>query len=100
MYQLKGIDTEYLSTTICAIYDGGRYYLGIAPSWEYPKEVYERQLAGEESGLMHDIFGTDSKGRKGTIYTISNEILTRDEIDYYAVMLALPKIVRKDLYKE
>ena len=91
-------ETEYLNCGICAIYDGEKYYLGMGPSYEYPPCVVRRQLAGEEAGHMKDIFG-EAKGRKGAIYTLSQERMYREEVEEMAVMMAITKIVSKEIYE-
>ena len=65
MYEVEEVETGYMDASICAIYDGEKYYIGFSPSFEYPKTVVERVLQGEELGFMGDVFGSTAKGRKG-----------------------------------
>ena len=64
MYEVQDVETGYMDTSICSIYDGNNFYIGFGPSFEYPKTVVERVKNGEEVGYMEDIFGNTSKGRK------------------------------------
>ena len=100
MYSVPEVETKYMDTSIAAIYDGNRYYIGFSPSFEYPKIAVDRVLKGEELGYMHDIFGETAKGRKGAIGVLTNERVYRDELEEYAVIMALTKIVSKDVYNK
>ncbi len=98
MYPVKEAETGYMDASICAIYDGEKYYLGFSPSFEYPQSAVTRVLQGEEIGYMHDIFGNTAKGRKGAIGVLTGERVYRDELEEYAVIMALTKIVSKEIY--
>ena len=100
MYSVPEVETKYMDTSICAIYDGEKYYIGFSPSFEYPKTVVERVLAGEELGYMEDVFGNTAKGRKGAIGVLTSGRVYRDELEEYAVIMALTKIVEKDIYNK
>ena len=49
---------------------------------------------------MYDIFGNTAKGRKGAIGVLTNGRINRDELEEYAVMMALTKIVSKEIYEK
>lgn len=100
MYPVKEAETKYMDASICAIYDGKKYYIGFSPSFEYPQNAVNRVLNGEELGLMTDIFGNTAKGRKGAIGVLTAERVYRSELEEYAVMMALTKIVSKDIYNK
>ena len=73
---------------------------GFSPSFEYPDTVVKRVLQGEELGYMEDIFGNTAKGRKGAIGVLTAGRVYRDELEEYAVIMALTKIVAKDVYNK
>ena len=98
MYPVAEVETKYMDASICAIYDGKKYYIGFSPSFEYPQNAVDRVLNGEELGFMHDIFGNTAKGRKGAIGVLTDGRVYRDELEEYAVIMALTKIVSKDIY--
>lgn len=100
MYEVKEVDTGYMDASICAIYDGKNYYIGFSPSFEYPQTVVNRVLKGEELGYMEDVFGSTAKGRKGAIGVLTNGRVYRDELEEYAVIMALTKIVSRDIYNK
>ena len=100
MYPVEAVNTKYMDASICAIYDGEKYYIGFSPSFEYPQTVVDRVLQGEELGYMQDIFGNTAKGRKGAIGVLTSGRVYREELEEYAVIMALTKIVSKDIYEK
>ena len=100
MYPVPETETGFMDCSICAIYDGKDYYVGFSPSFEYPKNAVERVLNGEEIGFMHDIFGSTAKGRKGAIGVLTSGRVYRDELEEYAVIMALTKIVSREIYEK
>ena len=99
MYPVEEVSTKYMDCSICSIYDGKEFYIGFSPSFEYPQIVVDRTLAGEEIGFMTDVFGNTAKGRKGAIGVLTDGRIYRDELEEYAVMMALTKIVSKNIYE-
>ena len=100
MFSVPEVETKYMYSSICAIYDGERYYIGFSPSFEYPQTVVDRTLQGEEIGYMEDVFGNTAKGRKGAIGVLTSGRVYRDELEEYAVIMALTKIVSKEIYEK
>ncbi len=47
---------------------------------------------------MQDVLGKTAKGRKGAIGVLTSGRLYRDELEEYAVIMALTKIVSKEIY--
>ena len=62
-------------------------------------KVVDRILQGEELGYMNDIFGNTAKGRKGAIGVLTSGRIYRDELEENAVVMALTKIVSKEMYQ-
>ena len=62
-------------------------------------KVVDRILQGEELGYMNDIFGNTAKGRKGAIGVLTSGRIYRDELEENAVVMALTKIVSKEMYE-
>lgn len=61
MFPVEEVETKFMDASICAIYDGEKYYIGFSPSFEYPPIVVKRVLKNEEIGLMEDVFGNTAK---------------------------------------
>ena len=62
--------------------------------------VVNRVLKGEEVGFMNDVLGNTAKGRKGAIGVLTKERVFRDELEEYAVIMALAQIVSKEIYNK
>jgi inosine/xanthosine triphosphatase len=99
MYPVDEVDTKYMDSSICSIYDGEKYYIGFSPSFEYPQKVVDRVLKGEELGIMTDVFGNTAKGRRGAIGALTKDRVMRDELEEYAVIMALNKIANKEMFE-
>ena len=100
VFPVSAASSGYLDTSICAIYDGKQYAIGGSPLFEYPDAVMKRILNGEEAGLIADFFGSAAKGRPGVIGPLTDYRIHRDEFDQYAVLMALTRIVSKQLYEK
>ncbi len=98
LFPVSAAASGYLDTSICAIYDGEHYAIGGSPLFEYPDAVMKRILNGEEAGLIADFFGPEAKGRPGVIGPLTDYRVHRDDFDQYAVLMALTRIVSKQLY--
>lgn len=98
MFSVEEVETKYMDSSICAIFDGEKYYVGFSPSFEYPQKVVDRVLLGEELGIMTDVFGGTAKGRRGAIGALTKDRVLRDELEEYAVIMALNKITNKEMY--
>lgn len=100
LFPAAEIETGYLDTSICAIYDGTNFGIGGSPLFEYPDAVIKRILNGEEAGLIIDFFGDTAKGRPGVIGPLTNGRVNRDDFERYAVLMALTHIVASELYEK
>lgn len=98
MFPVEAIQTGYMNMCVCAIYDGKEYGIGFGPAFEAPEVITKRALQGEEHGHMYDIFGKNAKGRDGMIYRLSNERIHRCELEENAVLMALLRVINKELY--
>jgi inosine/xanthosine triphosphatase len=86
-------ETGFLETTACALYDGNRYAIGLSPSFEWPKSVLDRILAGmdgsqafKDAGFTaHEKLGT----AEGAIHTLTNRLMDRTKLNELAVTMAL-----------
>jgi non-canonical (house-cleaning) NTP pyrophosphatase len=48
---------------------------------------------------MTDVFGNTAKGRRGAIGAITKDRVMRDELEEYAVIMALNKIANKEMFE-
>lgn len=92
----------FFETTACAIYDGKQYHLGLAPSFEWPKEMIELILAGYDGsqafkkiGLtQHDKIGT----AEGGIHVLTHGKISRTKLNELALIMALVHLENPDIY--
>jgi len=86
--------TDYMNTTICAIYDGKEYHLGMAAPFEYPREVM--RLVIEEGLDINEAFykaGLTENPRvgaaEGAIGVLTKGRVPRKEYTKQAIAMAL-----------
>jgi inosine/xanthosine triphosphatase len=99
-FPLEGVGSRWYDVSICAIHDGKKTYIGGSPLFEYPQAAMTRILAGEEAGLMDDFWGRSTKGMEGVIGTLTEDRYPRSQFEEAAVMMALTRLVRGDLYEK
>lgn len=86
--------TGYMDVTVCAIYDGKEYHLGLSSAFEYPKELtrllFEEGLTVNEAtqkiGLSNE---GDVGSRQGAIGILTKGRLERKEYTKQAIVTAL-----------
>ena len=93
----------YMETSICAIYDGNQFHLGMAPSYEWPKTVIDlivnKGLDGSqafrEAGLTaHEKIGTSGGG----VSILTKGKMDRKGLNKLAVMMALIHLENREHY--
>lgn len=95
-------ETGYLETTVCALYNGHRYSIGMAPSFEWPEEVLRLILDGrdgsqafKEVGLTdHEKVGT----AEGAIHTLTHGAVNRTKLNELAILMALAQLQNPEHY--
>ncbi len=96
LLEAPGTETGYLETTACALYDGHRYAIGLAPSFEWPKAVLQLILDGrdgsqafKEAGLTdHVKLGTT----EGAVHTLTHGAINRTKLNELAIVMALAQL--------
>lgn len=94
--------TGYMEVSMCAIFDGTRFYLGLSPGFEWPVTCLELILAGRdgsqalrEAGLTdHQKLGTAG----GVVGLLTRGRMNRDLYSKYSVMMALVQLENKEYY--
>lgn len=102
LMKFPGSKTGYVNASVCAIYDGRNYHLGMASTFEYPKKVTKLMLTGiEGSEAMKMVGYTDKKKigyAEGTIgFLTKGKLLS---VDYYkpAIASAIIQLENPELY--
>jgi len=94
----------HMETGACAIYDGTNVYLGLAPSFEWPKNVTEMILRGEADasqafkklGLTeHEKLGAMDGGIIGML---TNSRLPREDFSRFSILMALIHLEKAEMY--
>ena len=79
-----------------------RCSIGLSPAYPVPDKVIEKLLGGEYDELedvLNDYYNRIDIGEKeGFIGILTKNIVDRSELTYYAVIMALPPFINKELY--
>ena len=94
--------TGHMEVAVCAFYDGKRFFLGLSPAFEWPKEVVnlirnglDGSQALKEAGITnHHKIGT----KEGGIGIFTKGNMNRKEYNKNAVAMALIQIVNPSYY--
>jgi len=95
--------TGYMNVSVCAIYDGKSYSLGLGPSFEYPinvtKSVIEDDLDINQASFKHGLTEKQDVGNdEGTIGILTKGRLKRKEGTKQAVIMALIPLENSEMY--
>ncbi|HVS78839.1 MAG TPA: DUF84 family protein [Candidatus Saccharimonadales bacterium] len=94
--------TGYFETTACAIYDGKDFYLGLAPSFEWPPEMVKLILQGMDGSQAFKHLGlTDHKKigtAEGVIHVLTHGKINRVKLNELAFIMALLQLENPRLY--
>ncbi len=95
--------TGYMDFSVCALYDGKSFHIGLSSGFEYPPQVLKRILQGEEgsdamrlSGVTNHARIGDSEG--GISGLLSHGIMTRKEQVKQSLRSALIPLQNPELY--
>lgn len=94
IFKVPHTKSEYMDTTVCAIYDGKTWHLGMSSCFEYPKKMVEGILKDkkEVSDIALEMgFAKERSFREGQgmIGVLTKSRITRIDYSYQAVQTAL-----------
>lgn len=100
LYELGG---HYYDVQVAVVVDrNGAASLGLSPSFQIPDSFARRIVEGEVGELeevVDEFFRTKDAGEKGGfIKLLTNGAVTREDLTYYAVAMALVPLVNRELY--
>lgn len=102
LFPVESAKSGYLETTVCAIYDGEQFHLGIAPAFEWPKGMTELILAGQDGSQAFKAMGLTSHEKigtaKGAIFELTQGKIDRTKLNELAVTMSLIHLENPDLY--
>ncbi len=87
---------------VCIVTADGSESLGLSPSFMVP-EPFARALVLGEAGELEEVvdrfFGTSDVGSKGgLIKLLTRSLVTREDLTYYATLMALVPLMNRELY--
>ncbi len=92
----------YLETTVCAIYDGKNYHLGLSPSFEWPKKMIDLIIDGKDGSQAFKELGLTTHEKigvaEGAIFILTHGKIDRTKVNELAVMMALIHLENPDHY--
>jgi len=95
---------RYFDVHAACIYDGSRRFLGFSPAFQVPSRFVELIRSGEFKELEEVVdrqFGTEKIGEKGGLISLlTRGEVVREELVYYAVVMALVPLINRGLYSE
>ena len=104
LIEVPGTKSGYMEVSVCAIYDGQQFHLGLSPGFEWPKSVtelivkkgFDGSQALRETGFTnHEKIGT----AEGGIWIFTHGKMDRKEYNKLAVRMALIHLENKEHYK-
>ena len=101
LFAFPAAKTGYLDVTCCAIFDGKDFFLGLGPAFEYPEAILEKifKEGKEASDAADEVFKKKNiKHTEGIVGVMSKGVIKRKEFVEAAVLMALTRVVSKELY--
>jgi inosine/xanthosine triphosphatase len=92
----------YLETTVCAIYDGKTYHIGLGPAFEWPRKMIDLILAGKDGSQAFREVGLTDHQKIGTaeggIHVLSHGKINRTKLNELALTMALIHLENPEHY--
>lgn len=83
----------YFETTVCVIYDGKNYHMGLAPSFEWPAEMVKLILNGQDGSQAFKTIGLTEHQKigvaEGGISILTKGKINRVKLNELAFMMSL-----------
>ena len=102
LFEATETQTGYLETTVCALYDGKRYSIGMSPSFEWPPKMIELILSGLDGSQAFKKMGLTDREKIGTtdgaIYTLTQGEINRTKLNELAIIMALVQLQNPEHY--
>jgi inosine/xanthosine triphosphatase len=102
LMEFPGTLTGFMNITICAFYDGGRYYLGMSAGFEYPPQAIELVKRGLDiNQAFYKMELTDDPAigsEQGAVGILTKGRWRRKDTIKQAITSALIQLDNKDLY--
>lgn len=102
LFEFPEVKTKHLDVNCCVIFDGKEFFIGLGPAFEYPEKVLHKILAEnkEASDAFDEFTGTENiKHKEGIVGVLTKGRMKRQEFIEQSVLMALTRIVSKELYE-
>lgn len=103
MFPSKDAKSGYFETTMCAIYDGKDYHLGVSPSFEWPIEMIDLILSGKDGSQAFKEIGLTQHEKigvaEGGISILTHGKINRVKLNELAITMALIHLENPKHYK-
>lgn len=100
LFPVKGTQSGYMDVAAVAIFDGRKVYLGLSPSFEYPKKVVDKILkhGKEVSEVFSEEWNEDTRDIKGAIGRLTKGKVPRHALHEMGLLMALAPVINKKFY--
>ncbi len=103
LMKVPNTKTGYMDVTVCAIYDGRHFHMGLSSAFEYPREVtrlvFEEGLDIDQAAYETGITGNPDVGNaEGVIGILTKGRLSRKGYTKQAVVMALIQLENPHLF--
>lgn len=102
LFEAPETKTGYLETTVCALYDGRQFAVGLGPSFEWPKAVLDLILNGRDGSQAFKEVGLTDHAKvgasEGAIHTLTNGTINRTQLNELAIIMALVQLQNPEHY--
>lgn len=102
LFKALGTKSGYFETTVCAIYDGKQFHLGLSPSFEWPSELTKLILNGYDGSQALKMLGFTNHEKlgvaEGGIYILTHGKINRTKLNELAVTMALIHLENPEHY--
>ena len=93
LFKAPHTKSGYFETTVCAIYDGVQFHLGLSPSFEWPVAMVDMILDGYDGSQAFKQLGLTQHEKigvaEGGVHILTHGKLNRTGLNELAIMMAL-----------
>lgn len=95
--------TGYMEISVCAIYDGKNFHMGLSPAYEWPKQVTELILNGMDGSQALKAVGMTDHEKIGTvhggIWYMTHGRMDRKEYTKLSIQMAMVHLENPEHFK-
>jgi len=104
IFEFPETKTGYMDISVAVIFDGKDFFFGGSPTFEYPKKIIDGIFKdGKEVGhLFDEIIGIKNSKQKArsAVGILTNNVIPRVKFIEQSVIMALTRVLNKDIYND